>query len=57
MRPFQRFITLEAFTGLLACVQDVSGDWQGTLKKRAFKKFGFSCKSRRTMAGSGGPRC
>ena len=35
MRPFHRFIALAAFTALLACAQDVSGDWQGTLRAGA----------------------
>ena len=35
MRLFHRFIALAAFTGLLACAQDVFGDWQGTLKAGA----------------------
>jgi hypothetical protein len=32
MRRFNRFMALRAFTVLLVYAQDVSGDWQGTLK-------------------------
>ncbi len=32
MRSFHRFMALTAFPALLACAQDISGDWQGTLK-------------------------
>ena len=35
MRPFHRFMALAAFTALLAGAQDVSGDWQGTLRAGA----------------------
>jgi len=35
MKPFHCFIALSAFTALLACAQDISGDWQGTLKAGA----------------------
>ena len=35
MRPFHRFIALAAFTASLAGAQDVSGDWQGTIKAGA----------------------
>src|SRR5262245_9456690 len=32
MKPFHRFLALSAFTASLACGQDSSGDWQGTLE-------------------------
>ena len=32
MRRFGWFVALTAFTALLACAQDISGDWQGILK-------------------------
>jgi non-heme chloroperoxidase len=32
MRPFNRIMALAAFTALLVYAQDISGDWQGTLK-------------------------
>ncbi|MEO7144990.1 MAG: alpha/beta hydrolase [Bryobacteraceae bacterium] len=32
MRRFNRFMALTAFTALLVYAQDISGDWQGTLK-------------------------
>ena len=32
MRSFNRFMALTAFPALLAYAQDISGDWQGTLK-------------------------
>ena len=32
MRSFNRFMALTAFPALFACAQDISGDWQGTLK-------------------------
>jgi non-heme chloroperoxidase len=32
MRHFKRFMALAAFTALLVYAQDISGDWQGTLK-------------------------
>ena len=35
MRSFNRFMALTAFPALLACAQDISGDWQGTLKAGA----------------------
>ena len=35
MKPFHRVIALFAFTALLACAQDIAGDWQGTLKAGA----------------------
>jgi pimeloyl-ACP methyl ester carboxylesterase len=35
MRSFNRFLALTAFPALLACAQDISGDWQGTLKTGA----------------------
>lgn len=35
MSSFHRFLALTAFPALLACAQDVSGDWQGTLKAGA----------------------
>jgi pimeloyl-ACP methyl ester carboxylesterase len=35
MRSFNRFLALTAFTAWLACAQDISGDWQGTLKAGA----------------------
>ena len=56
MRSFNRFFALTAFPALLACAQDISGDWQGTLKA-ALRNFGFSCKSPKAIAESGGPRC
>jgi hypothetical protein len=35
MRSFNRFLALTAFPALLACAQDISGDWQGNLKAGA----------------------
>jgi len=35
MRSFNRFMALTAFPALLACAQDISGDWQGNLKAGA----------------------
>jgi hypothetical protein len=35
MRSFHRFMALAAFPALLAYAQDISGDWQGTLKAGA----------------------
>lgn len=35
MRSLHRFMALLAFPAWLACAQDVSGDWQGTLKAGA----------------------
>ena len=32
MRSFNRFMALTAVSALLAYAQDISGDWQGTLK-------------------------
>ena len=32
MRRFHCFMALTAFTAVLVCAQDISGDWQGTLK-------------------------
>jgi len=32
MRPFNRVVALTAFTATLAYPQDISGDWQATLK-------------------------
>jgi non-heme chloroperoxidase len=32
MKQFNRFMALAAFTALLVYAQDISGDWQGTLK-------------------------
>ena len=35
MRPFNCAVALMALTASLACAQDISGDWQGTLKAGA----------------------
>ena len=35
MRSFNRFMAITAFAALLAYAQDISGDWQGTLKTGA----------------------
>jgi hypothetical protein len=35
MGSFNRFLALVAFPALLACAQDISGDWQGVLKTGA----------------------
>jgi len=35
MRPFSRLLALSAFAALLGYAQDISGDWQGTLKAGA----------------------
>jgi pimeloyl-ACP methyl ester carboxylesterase len=35
MRSFNRFMALTAFAAILAYAQDISGDWQGTLKAGA----------------------
>ena len=35
MRSLNRFLALTAFAALLAYAQDISGDWQGTLKAGA----------------------
>jgi len=35
MRSFNRFMALTAFPALLAYAQDISGDWQGTLRAGA----------------------
>ena len=35
MTSFNRFMALTAFPALLAYAQDISGDWQGTLKAGA----------------------
>lgn len=35
MRTFNRVVALMALTASLACAQDISGDWQGTLKAGA----------------------
>ena len=35
MRSFNRFLALTAFSALLACAQDISGDWQGNLQAGA----------------------
>ena len=35
MRSFNRFLALTAFPALLACAQDISGDWQGNLEAGA----------------------
>ena len=35
MRSFNRFLALSAFAALLGYAQDISGDWQGTLKASA----------------------
>jgi len=56
MRSFNRFITLTAFPALLACAQDISGDWQGTLKAGA-QEIRILLQIAKSRTESGGPRC
>ena len=56
MRSFNRFMALTAFPALLGCAQDISGDWQGTLKASA-QELRILLQIAKAIAESGGPRC